>query len=269
MKSKVNRTSRLMSSYSKFWTRNNMNWKDSSTPWCASVTVPALPAALLPARPSASSAYADHCLLSISRGAREARSQDIGYLSFSPSEKSDKFTTSLAWLRHAVWGNQTGMGQGLLSLCLNSSLVDPGCKPQPSQWSSKFVTFSRGREGQVPNVLSRWWRLIPKPKLLTETRSWSDPIWAFCGTFDDHIYPWFGFTVATQSYNCNEWLPSHFCTSGLQILLQTIIHFYGHMSFHFTSECDTLIYFLYFMLNWSAFTRHGNNDRKIAAWIVK
>ena len=97
------------------------------------------------------------------------------------------------------------------------------------------------------------WR--PKPKLLTETRSRFDPIWADCSTFDDHIYPWFGFTVATQSYNCNEWLPSHFCTSGLQILLQTIIHFYGHMSFQITSECDTLIYFLYFMLNWSAFTR--------------
>ena len=37
------------------------------------------------------------------------RSQDIGYLSFSPSEKSDKFTTSLAWLRHAARVNQTGI----------------------------------------------------------------------------------------------------------------------------------------------------------------
>ena len=39
-----------------------------------------------------------------------ARSQDIGYFSFSPSEKSDEFTTSLAWLRHTARVNQTGMG---------------------------------------------------------------------------------------------------------------------------------------------------------------
>ena len=38
------------------------------------------------------------------------RSQDIGYFSFSPSEKSDKFTTSLARLRHTARVNQTGMG---------------------------------------------------------------------------------------------------------------------------------------------------------------
>ena len=31
--------------------------------------------------------------------------QDIGCSSFSPSEKSDQFTTSLAWLRFAAWVN--------------------------------------------------------------------------------------------------------------------------------------------------------------------
>ena len=59
--------------------------------------------------------------------------QDIWYLSFSPSEKSDKFTTSLAWLRHTAWVNKTGMGRSLRRLGLNSSLVDPDSKPQPRQ----------------------------------------------------------------------------------------------------------------------------------------
>ena len=48
----------------------------------------------------------------------QSRSQDIGYLSFSPSEKSDKFTTSLAWLRHAARVNQTGIEALLRRLCL-------------------------------------------------------------------------------------------------------------------------------------------------------
>ena len=63
----------------------------------------------------------------------ETAAQYIGYLSFSPSERSDKFTTSLAWLRHAARVNQTGIEALLRRLCPHSSLVDPGCMPQPSQ----------------------------------------------------------------------------------------------------------------------------------------
>ena len=61
--------------------------------------------------------------------------------------KSDKFTTPLACLRHAVWANQTGMEAHPCSLRLHSSLADLGCMPQASQWSSKFVTLA-GQAGQ-------------------------------------------------------------------------------------------------------------------------
>ena len=55
--------------------------------------------------------------------ARKSRTQNIGHFSLCPSDKSDKFTTSLAWLRQAVWVNQASEVADLSFFTVN---MDPG-----------------------------------------------------------------------------------------------------------------------------------------------
>ena len=83
--------------------------------------------------------------------------QRLRTLGALPSLPLKKVTNLLLhWLG---WGMQPGstkleVRRRLHRLCPHSSLVDPGCMSLPSQWSSKFVTFFRGREGKVAYVLT-------------------------------------------------------------------------------------------------------------------
>ena len=92
-------------------------------------------------------------------------------LSFPPTKVRNLL---LHWLGWDMLSGSTKLewSYSPCSLCLYSSLVDPVYMSRPSKWSSRFLTFARGKEREVPNVQRRCAQasnfkaaLIPEPEI--------------------------------------------------------------------------------------------------------